>query len=114
MVGPLITGRDFIFVLLNLDQFKDEEGNSLGSNLIVKVLLPRMTQEGTGTEVVQATAESASSGSKASFGVNFLMNVATVPADGGTSFRPSCPRTWQHCCVCMCVGWRMVPAFTTT
>ena len=33
---------DFVFCLLNLQQFKDEDGNALGSNLLVKVLLPRM------------------------------------------------------------------------
>ena len=32
---------DYVFVLLNLEQFKDAHGNSLGDNLLVKVLLPR-------------------------------------------------------------------------
>ena len=65
-----------MFVLLNLAQFKDADGNSLGSNLLVKVLLPRMVMEGAGTDTVEATGDTAGSSSKASVGINFIMNVA--------------------------------------
>ena len=43
---------DFVFCLLNLQQFKDVDGNSLGGNVLVKVLLPRMLQEGAAADTV--------------------------------------------------------------
>ena len=49
---------DFIFVLLNLQQFKDADGNSLGENLIIKVNLPRMAEEGITTNSIAAAGES--------------------------------------------------------
>ena len=44
---------DFVYCLLNLQQFKDVEGNSLGENVIIKVNLPRMIEEGAAADSVK-------------------------------------------------------------
>ena len=49
---------DYIFVLLNLQQFKDADGNSLGENVIIKVNLPRMAQEGAATNSIAVAGDS--------------------------------------------------------
>lgn len=43
---------DYVFILLNLGQFKDVKGNSLGDNVLMKVMLPRMVEEGLATETI--------------------------------------------------------------
>ena len=50
---------DYVFCLLNLQQFKDADGNSLGENVIIKVNLPRMIQEGTTADTVKVAGNSA-------------------------------------------------------
>ena len=67
---------DFIFCLLNLSQFKDANRNSLGGNILIKVLLPRMAAEGAATETVESTGASAGSSTKAATLSNFFLNIA--------------------------------------
>ena len=66
---------DYVFVLLNLDQFKDVDGNSLGTNTLVRVLLPRMVEEGQATETLKSTGATAGSSSKVTVIANFIMNI---------------------------------------
>ena len=44
--------------------FKDVDGNSLGTNVLVKVLLPRMVEEGETTETIKEAGATANSSSK--------------------------------------------------
>ena len=67
---------DYVFILLNLGQFKDVEGNSLGDNVIMKILLPRMVEEGAATETIESAGASAGSSSKVTVIINFLVNIA--------------------------------------
>ena len=67
---------DFVFVLLNLDQFKDADGNGLGANKLIKVLLPRLVMEGEATDTVESAGASAGSSSKITVIGNFLVNIA--------------------------------------
>ena len=78
--NPLLISQsdepDFVFCLLNMQQFKDADGNSLGENVLIKVLLPRMAEEGEATETVESAGASAGSSSKAATMSNFLLNIA--------------------------------------
>jgi len=48
----------------------------LGGNIFIKVLLPRMTDEGIATEAVDSAGASAGTSSKAATISNFVVNIA--------------------------------------
>ena len=48
----------------------------MGDNVLMKVLLPRMVEEGAATETLESATTSASSSSKVTVIANFLVNIA--------------------------------------